>query len=319
MNKYIKRLKIGNIVFKNNILVAPMAGITDKVFREITNEYGKPGAIGIEMVSSNGVKYRDEKTIEMVKQYENEYPRIIQIFGADKESMVNAAIFLEPYADIIDINAGCPMNKVIKTGAGAGLLEDLDKLEDILKVVVLAVNIPVTLKTRIGYNKKIVIDKVLEICERTGISALTIHGRFLEQIYAGEVYFDIIKRIKEKANIPIIANGGIFSLEDANNAFEKTGADGIMLARGAIGNPFVIREIIKGEKIEIMQTERIELLKKHYKLLVEYRGEERASREIRKFICYYTKGFDSAKIIRTQIANVVDEKSFDFLVNQIKI
>ena len=319
MKKYIKKLKIGDVVLENNVLVAPMAGITDKVFREITHIYGKPGAIGIEMVSSKGVKYRDQKTVEMVESYKKEYPRLIQIFGSDVESMVNAAIFLEPYADIIDINAGCPMNKVIKTGAGAALLENLDNLEEILKVVVKSVNIPVTLKTRIGYKNKVVIEEVLEICERTGVSALTIHGRFLEQIYAGKVYFDIIKKVKEKASIPIIANGGIFNLEDAKEMFEKTGADGIMLARGSIGNPFLIKKILQDKKIDVSSKEKIELLKKHYKLLKEYRGEERASREIRKFICYYSKGFDSASHIRAQIATVVDEKSFDILVNQLNV
>ena len=319
MNKYIKKLKIGNVVLENNILIAPMAGITDKVFREITYLYGRPGAVAIEMVSSKGVQYRDQKTLEMIETYENEKPRIIQIFGSDVESMVYAAKFLEPYADIIDINAGCPMNKITKTGAGAKLLMTLENLEKILKAVVSSVNIPVTLKTRIGYNKKVVINEVLEICERVGVSALTIHGRFQEQVYSGQVYFDIIKDIKKKAKIPIIANGGIITLEDANNMFEQTGADGIMLARGAIGNPFLVKEIIRGEHIEVSREEKIELLRKHYKLLKDYRGEERASREIRKLIVYYTKGFDSVSHIREKTSSVVDEQSFELLVNQLLV
>ncbi len=319
MNKYIKKIKIGYVELKNNILVAPMAGITNKVFREITNKYGNPGAIGIEMVSSKGVLYRDEKTLSMIEKYKGESPRIVQIFGSDVESMVYAAKFLEPHADILDINAGCPMSKIIKPGAGAGLLADLDNLEKILKAVVESVKIPVTLKTRIGFNKEIIIDKVLEICERTGISALTIHGRFLEQIYAGNVDFETIKRIKEKSSIPIIANGGIFTLDDAIEMFEKTGADGIMLARGIVGNPFLVKDIISGKKNEISNNMKMDLLKEHFKLLKDYRGEERASREIRKFIAYYTKGFDSATYIRANMASVVDEESFLELISQIKI
>lgn len=317
--KYIKPFKIGDIELKNNVLVAPMAGITDKVFRKITDKYGNPGAIGIEMVSSKGVKYRDEKTLKMVESYKGENPRIIQIFGSDVDSMVYAAKFLEPYADIIDINAGCPMTKVTKTGAGAGLLLNLENLENILREVVKTVSIPVTLKTRIGYDKKIVIDEVLEICERTGISALTIHGRFLEQIYSGDVDLKTIKRIKEKAKIPIIANGGIFTMDDAYKIFKETKVDGIMLARGIIGNPYLSKEIVEGKRLNISAKEKIKLLKEHYKLLKEFRGEERASREIRKFICYYTKGLDKAKSIRSQIANVVDEESFNKLVNKIEI
>lgn len=319
MNKYVKKLKIGNVILKNNILVAPMAGITNKVFREITNKYGGPGAIGIEMVSSKAVEYKDKKTISMIETYEGENPRIVQIFGADVESIVYAAKFLEPYADIIDINAGCPMNKIIKPGAGAALLSNLDNLEKILKAAVNTVKIPVTLKTRIGYNKKIIIDDVLEICEKCGVSALTIHGRFLEQIYSGDVDFDIIKRIKEKANIPVIANGGIFTLEDANKMFEKTNVDGIMLARGIVGNPHLIKDIINGKEHYVSNKEKVELLKEHYKLLKEYRGEERASREIRKFIAYYTKGFELASFARKSMATVIDEKSFNILIEQLKV
>lgn len=147
------------------------------------------GAIGIEMVSSKGVKYRDEKTLKMVESYKDEYPRVIQIFGSDVESFVYAAKFLEKHADIIDINAGCPMNKVTKTGAGAGLLADLENLENILREVVKAVNIPVTLKTRIGYNKKVVVDEVLNICEKTGIKALTIHRSFFGTNICGRSRF----------------------------------------------------------------------------------------------------------------------------------
>ena len=319
MNKYIKKLKIGNVELDNNVLVAPMAGITDKVFREILNEYGKPGAIGIEMVSAKGVFYKDDKTLEMVKSYNGEKIRVIQIFGSDLESMIYAVKHLSKHADIIDINAGCPMTKVTKTGSGAGLLEDLENLENILREIVEISKIPITLKTRIGYDKKILIDDILEICHRTGVSALTIHGRFTEQIYSGNVDFETIKRIKEKAKIPIIANGGIFTLEDANNMFEKTGADGIMLARGIIGNPFLVREILENRELDVSKKEKIELLKKHYKLLKEFRGEARASREIRKFICYYTKGLESAAKVRGQIADVIDEKSFLDLINKFEV
>ncbi len=314
MNKYIQKIKIGNIELKNNILIAPMAGITDKVFREITNKYGNPGASTIEMVSAKGVQYQDHKTLNMIQIYKGEYPKIIQIFGSDVESMVYAAKFLEPYADIIDINAGCPMTKITKTGAGAALQGNLLNLENILKAVVESVNIPVTLKTRIGYDKKILIDEILEICHRTGVSALTIHGRFLEQIYSGPVDFETIRRVKEKAKIPIIANGGIFTLKDAIEMFEKTNADGIMLARGVIGNPYLVKNILENKEIEILNKEKIELLREHFKLLKEYRGEERASREIRKFICYYTKGFESASKVRGNIASVINEKSFEDLI-----
>lgn len=316
--KYIHELNIGNVKLKNNVLVAPMAGITDEAFRYITNKIGRPGYIANEMYSSNAIKYRDKKTLKMITSYEGENPRVLQIFGSDPEIMAEAAKFIEPYADIIDINAGCPMPKITKTGAGAGLLKDLDNLEKIVQSVVNAVSIPVTLKTRIGYGENITIFDVLEIAEQNGIALLSIHGRKLEQIYSGKVDTKILAEVTKKAKIPIIVNGGIFSLEDAKKLLDETKASGIMIARGAIGNPWLVKDIVNWETKEVTKKEKIDALIMHYEYLSKIKGEEVASKEIRKYICYYTKGFSNASNIRKNIVNIVDKNTFYTQVEELE-
>ena len=232
---YIKKIKIGNVEINNNILLAPMAGITDKAFRKICKKYGDIGLVCSEMVSSKGMFYNDEKTKDLIDTSGEERPIAIQIFGSEPEIMAKAAIKVSEFADIIDINMGCPAPKVVKNGDGSKLLMNLKLVEDIVKAVVQAVEKPVTVKLRKGWNNdNIVAVEAAKIIEQAGASAITIHGRTRDEYYSGKVDLDIIKQVKEAVKIPVIGNGDIKTAEDAKKMFDYAGVDGIMLRKGDI-------------------------------------------------------------------------------------
>ena len=240
---YIHKLKIGNVELKNNLILAPMAGVTDLPFRIIVEEFN-PGLVCTEMVSSKALFYGDEKTKKLLKTENEKRPISMQIFGSDVESMAFSAQYISQFADIIDINAGCPAPKVVKNGDGSKLLLDLDKLEKIIKAVVDNSKVPVTLKFRKGWDKEnIVACEVAQIAEKNGISAITIHGRTRDEFYSGKADLDIIKKVKETVKIPVIGNGDIIDEESAKYMFEYTGVDGIMIGRGAMGNPWIFTQI----------------------------------------------------------------------------
>lgn len=317
---YIHKLKIGNVELKNNLILAPMAGVTDLPFRIIVEEFN-PGLVCTEMVSSKALFYGDEKTKKLLKTENEKRPISMQIFGSDVESMAFSAQYISQFADIIDINAGCPAPKVVKNGDGSKLLLDLNKLEQIIKAVVDNSKIPVTLKFRKGWDKEnIVACEVAQIAEKNGISAITIHGRTRDEFYSGKADLDIIKKVKETVKIPVIGNGDIIDEESAKYMFEYTGADGIMIGRGAMGNPWIFTQIehfLKtGQKLpKPTNLEKYEILKKHIFLDIEEKGENIALNEMRKHIAWYTKNLKGASVFRNDI-NHINNK--DVLMARIK-
>ena len=234
---YIKRLRIGNVELENNVLLAPMAGITDGAFRRICKKYGEPGLVCTEMASTKALLYKDKKTDKIIQTKNDKRPVALQIFGSDPEVMAKIANKVQKYADIIDINMGCPAPKVVKNGDGSKLLLDLPLLEEIVSSVVKSVDIPVTVKIRTGWDSQnIVAVETAKLIEKAGASAITIHGRTRSQYYSGTVDLDIIKKVKQAVSIPVIGNGDIKNYQDAKKMFDYTGVDGIMIARGALRN-----------------------------------------------------------------------------------
>lgn len=318
---YLKKLKIGNVELENNLILAPMAGVTDLPFRLITKKYGNPGLICNEMVSSKAICYKDEKTHAMLET-ENESPISMQIFGSDVESMGIAAEFVSQKCDILDVNMGCPAPKVVKNGDGSKLLLNLKLAEDIIKEVVKKSSKPVTVKVRKGWdNDNIVIEEIAKIVERAGASAIIVHGRTRDEFYSGKADWDAIKRVKEIVSIPVIGNGDVTNEEEAKEMFEYTGCDGIMIGRGALGNPWVFDRIKyyleTGEKKEIVSDEeKLRVLKEHFELILKYKGEYTATREIRKNIAWYVKGMPNASRFKANI-NLIDskEKFYEIIEN----
>ena len=317
---YLKRLEIGNVVLKNNLILAPMAGVTDLPFRLIVEKFN-PGLVCTEMVSSKALFYGDNKTKQLLKTDGEKRPISMQIFGSDTESMGFAAKYVSEFADIVDINMGCPAPKVVKNGDGSRLLLDLNKAEEIIKAVVANSKVPVTLKFRKGWNSEnIVACEVAKIAEKNGISAITIHGRTRDEFYSGKADLDIIKKVKESVNIPVIGNGDIIDEESAKYMFEYTGVDGIAIGRGSMGNPWIFAQIqhyLKtGKKMSrITEQEKYEILKEHIDLDIREKGEAVALNEMRKHIAWYTKNMKNSSEFRNLI-NHIDNR--EELMNKIK-
>ena len=305
-------LKIGNVELKNNIILAPMAGLTDLPFRRICEMY-KPGLVVTEMVSGKALQYNDEKTKKLLNMEDEARPISAQIFGSDVETMKYAAKYVSEIADIVDINMGCPAPKVVKNGDGSKLLLDLKKVEEITKAVVESSKVPVTVKIRKGWdNEHIVAVDVAKIVEKAGAKAITVHGRTRSEFYTGKADWDIIKKVKEEVSIPVIGNGDIKTPEDAKKILEYTHCDGIMIGRGVLGNPWLIEQIQtyleNGSVREIKNEERMEIIFKHIDLEVKEKGENVGIKEMRKHICYYLKGLPMASEIRNRINKLETEK-----------
>ena len=317
---YLKKLKIGNVELENNILLGPMAGITDKPFRMMCEKYN-PGLVFTEMISSKGLYYNDEKTKLLLDMEGEKRPIAVQIFGSDPESMAYAAKYVSKYADIIDINMGCPAPKVVKNGDGSRLLLNLDLVYEIVKKVVEVSSVPVSVKIRTGWDKdNIVAVEAAKLIEKAGASLITVHGRTREEYYAGHSNWDIIRQVKNAVTIPVIGNGDVKNLNDAIEMFEKTGVDGIMISRAALGNPWIFGSIISGLKNEdfkqIDNKEKLSIMIEHIKLEVKQKGEVVAIKELRKHMCAYIKNLPNSAALREKINRIETKDELIFCLTE---
>ncbi len=309
---------IGNVEIKNNVVLAPMAGISNSAYRTIIKEMGA-GLIYAEMVSDKAISYESKKTIDMLYMTDMERPIAQQIFGSDKESFVKAAKYIEKNMkpDIIDINMGCPVPKVaIKNQAGSALLKNPEKVYEIVSNVVKSVNVPVTVKIRSGWdNNSINAVEIAKMIERAGASAITVHPRTRAQGYTGKADWNIIKEVKENVTIPVIGNGDIKSCYDAKRMLEETKCDAVMIGRGVLGNPWLIKECIEylntgKEPIKVSLKEKMEMVKRHYKLLEETKGEKLALLEMRTHAAWYLKGLENSTKLKEAIFKTKTKEEF---------
>ena len=310
---YLKKLKIGNVELENNLILAPMAGVTDKTFRKICKEFG-PGLVCTEMVSSKAIFHDDSKTKLLMDTEGEKRPISMQIFGSDEETMGYAAKYVSELADIVDINMGCPAPKVVKNGDGSKLLLDIEKTEKVIRAVVKNSNKPVTLKLRKGWDyEHIVATEFAKMAEQAGVSAIIIHGRTRTEMYSGKADLDAIKKVKDAVKIPVIGNGDIVDEESALKMFEYTGVDGIMIGRGTFGNPWIFAKIKHfletGEKLqEVSNEEKLRVIKEQIELELQNKPEVTAIREMRKHIAWYTKNMPNSSEFRCEINKIEDKE-----------
>ncbi|OLS34522.1 tRNA dihydrouridine synthase DusB [Alkalihalophilus pseudofirmus] len=301
-------LKIGNIEMKNQVVLAPMAGVCNPAFRLIAKEFGA-GLVCAEMVSDKAILHKNERSLSMLYVDDREKPLSLQIFGGEKETLVEAAKFVDKNtnADIIDINMGCPVPKITKCDAGARWLLDPNKIYEMVAATVDAVDKPVTVKMRIGWDE----DHIFAVenaraVERAGGSAVAVHGRTRVQMYEGHADWNIIKEVKNAVNIPVIGNGDVQSPQDARRMIDEIGVDGVMIGRAALGNPWMLYRTVKYlENGELMPDptprEKIDVCMIHLDRLIALRGESVAVREMRKHAAWYLKGLRGGGRIRDQI------------------
>ena len=320
----IMKWNIGNVEIKNQVVLAPMAGICNNAYRRIIKDMGC-GLIVAEMVSDKALMYDSTKTKDMLYMTEDERPISQQIFGSDKESFIIAAKYIEEnmHPDIIDINMGCPVPKVaLRAQAGSALLKDPDKVYEIVKAVVDSVSIPVTVKIRSGWDDKSI--NAIEIAkqiERAGASAIAVHPRTRAQGYSGHSNWDIIKQVKDSVSIPVIGNGDITTCYDAKKMIDETGCDAIMIGRGVLGNPWLIKECVDYleygiEPKRITIKEKIDMIKRHLNNLLDTKPYKVALLEIRTHAAYYLKGLPQGKELKVKIFKTTSKEEIIELLDK---
>lgn len=318
--------KIGNVEIENRLVLAPMAGISNTSYRKIVKEMGV-GLIYAEMVSSNALNFGNDKTFNLLKMSEEERPIVQQIFGSDIDSFVSAAKIIEEkmHPDIIDINMGCPVPKVaLRAQAGSALLKNPTKIGEIVKNVVAAVSVPVTVKIRSGWDQEhINAVEVAKICEENGASAIAIHARTRSEGYSGNANWSIIKKVKESVSIPVIGNGDVTTPELAKKMLDETGCDAVMIGRAAIGNPWIFKgclEYIENNNIisKPSNLDKISMLEKHYNLIKEDKNSHVALLEIRTHALAYLKGIPENKKYKELLCKTKTEEEFFAILNEYK-
>lgn len=311
-------LKIGTLECDNPVVLAPMAGVTNLAFRQICVDYG-PGLYFNEMVSDQAINYRNERTLKMLETLDEERPIVFQLFGHDVKHMTQAAEYLDQFTncDIIDINMGCPVNKIVKQGSGAALMKDSDAAAELFYAIKKVVKKPLTAKIRSGWDAQNINAVELSIkLEQAGASALFVHPRTRAQMYTGHSDWELIRSVKEKVNIPVVGNGDIVSGQDALDMMNQTKCDGVMIGRGLMGKPWLILECKnalenKSEKVEMTIDDRFELMKNHAQKLIALMGETNGMKQMRGHAAWGFNGLRHSRAVKQQLVHM---KSYDEFV-----
>ena len=320
----IKQLQIGNVTLKNNLILAPMAGVTDLPCRLLCKEQGA-GLLCMEMVSAKAILYKNKNTEELLTIDPRENPVSLQLFGSDPDIISEIAKQMEdrPF-DILDINMGCPVPKVVNNGDGSALMKNPKLAGEIIEKTVRAIKKPVTVKIRKGFDEDHVnAVEMAHIAEESGAAAVAVHGRTREQFYSGKADWDIIRQVKERVSIPVIGNGDLLTAEDVIAMEKQTGCDGFMIARGAEGNPWIFRQILHyfetGEQLPKPDfSEMTEMLLRHAKMQLEFKGEYTGIREIRKHAAWYTAGYKNSSRLRGRINEVENYGQLEALFREVQ-